>query len=60
MKQTSSFFDCCNAFIDFIVCDCSLKRPIIKALKFDVHGHSGREEHGKNAWSIPIYYAISG
>jgi len=23
-KQTSSFFDCCNAFIDFIVCDCSL------------------------------------
>jgi len=24
MKQTSSFFDCCNAFIDFIVCDCSL------------------------------------
>jgi len=24
MKQTSSFLDCCNAFIDFILCDCSL------------------------------------
>jgi len=22
MKQTSSFFDCCTAFIDFIVCEC--------------------------------------
>jgi len=23
LKETSSFFYCCNAFIDFIVCDCS-------------------------------------
>jgi len=28
MKQTSSFFDCCNAFIDFTVCDCSFKGPV--------------------------------
>jgi len=28
MKQTNSFFDCCNAFIDFIVCDCSLSHHL--------------------------------
>jgi len=26
MKLISVFFDCCNAFIDFIVCDCSLTK----------------------------------
>jgi len=29
MKQTSAFSDCYNAFIDFTVCDCSLKQRVL-------------------------------
>jgi len=57
MKQTSLFFYCCNAFIDFIVCDCSLRinEQLTRVYCFKLIKKLKKKNNNKNQLN-KIYY----